>query len=198
MKEIHLVVGPNGAGKTTFVELALQPLMPGFPFVNADIIAKRRWPDEAEARSYDAAKVAEATRDAFIKDGRSFIAETVFSHPSKVDFTRTAIDHEYVVHLHVVMVIEDMSVERVRHRVNAGGHSVPEEKIRDRYRRLWANVVEAAQLATTATFYDNSRKGSPRKVAMLADGMPFGAASWPDWAPTELTAYWRATGGAAT
>jgi predicted ABC-type ATPase len=42
---LDLVVGPNGAGKSTFVELTLAPLLPGNAFVNADEIAKQRWPD---------------------------------------------------------------------------------------------------------------------------------------------------------
>ena len=43
---LDLVVGPNGAGKTTFVELVLAPLRPGVTFVNADVIAAARWPDD--------------------------------------------------------------------------------------------------------------------------------------------------------
>jgi len=196
MKEIHLVVGPNGAGKTTFVEFTLQPLMPALPFVNADVIAKVRWPDAPEAHSYEAARIAEATRDTFIETGRAFIAETVFSHPSKIDIARNARHHGYAVHLHVVMVIEDMSVARVQHRVESGGHSVPEEKIRDRYRRLWANVAETVRHTTTAAFYDNTQKGSPVRVAFFADGYPLGPATWPSWTPTELTSLWTTHGGA--
>ena len=51
MKRLDLVVGPNGAGKSTFVELTLAPLLPGSAFVNADEIAKQRWPDDPAAHS---------------------------------------------------------------------------------------------------------------------------------------------------
>jgi len=42
---LDLVVGPNG-GKSTFVELVLAPLRPGVTFVNADVIAAARWPED--------------------------------------------------------------------------------------------------------------------------------------------------------
>jgi predicted ABC-type ATPase len=45
MKRLDLVVGCNGAGKSSFIELTLAPLLPGSAVVNADEIAKHRWPD---------------------------------------------------------------------------------------------------------------------------------------------------------
>jgi len=45
--------------------------------VNADEIAKQRWPDDAASHAYDAARVAAATRAKLIELGTSFIAESV-------------------------------------------------------------------------------------------------------------------------
>ncbi|MET0897636.1 MAG: ATPase, partial [Mycobacterium sp.] len=69
MKRLDLVIGPNGAGKSTFVALTLAPLLRGSAFVNADEIAKARWPDDAAAHSYEAARVAADTRAALIVQG---------------------------------------------------------------------------------------------------------------------------------
>ncbi|EUA27303.1 hypothetical protein I550_2452 [Mycobacterium intracellulare 1956] len=44
MQRLDLVVGPNGAGKSTFIPFTLAPLLPGSPVVNADEIARQRWP----------------------------------------------------------------------------------------------------------------------------------------------------------
>jgi predicted ABC-type ATPase len=188
---LDLVVGPNGAGKTTFVRYVVSPEVPGSVFVNADVIAAERWPDDPERHSYDAAKIAEETRTRLIDLRRPFIAETVFSHPSKLELVRTAGDAGYYVALHVVMVPEEVSVARVAARVVAGGHSVPEDKVRERHRRLWAIVAEAATLADTTTFWDNSSSDGPRQAALLAAGMLVGNTSWPSWVPTELTDRWR-------
>jgi predicted ABC-type ATPase len=92
--------------------------------------------------------------------------------------------------MHVVMVPEHLSVERVGARVRAGGHDVPEHKIRERWRRLWANVVLAAEAADETVFWDNSAHDGPVDVAIVRLGVLDGPARWPDWAPSDLTARW--------
>ena len=161
--------------------------MTGLPFVNADLIAAREWPDAEAEHAYDASHLAAPNRDELIADGASFITETVFSHQSKVDLVRTAHDVGYLVHLHVIVMPANLCVARVAERVLNGGHSVPEEKIRQRYERLWALVVEARNFADRSTFYDNSRADDPfRVVAEYEKGVLIGAATWPAWAPRTL------------
>ncbi|WP_328356203.1 zeta toxin family protein [Mycobacterium sp. NBC_00419] len=190
MKRLDLIVGSNGAGKSTFVELTLAPLLPGSVFVNADEIATRRWPADPVAHAYDAARLAAATRDKLIETGESFLAETVFSHPSKLELLGAAHSAGYTVVLHAVLVPEELAVQRVRHRVAAGGHAVPEDKIRERYQRLWDLVTQAAARADQATFYDNSTRKGPQIVAQLHGGFLVGSPAWPAWTPQELTRRW--------
>lgn len=190
MKRLDLVVGPNGAGKSTFIEFTLAPLLPGSPVVNADEIAKHRWPGAAVEHAYEAARVAADTRAKLIELGESFIAETVFSHPSKLDLIDAAHAAGYMVMLHVVLIPEELAVERVRYRVLAGGHQVPEDKIRQRYRRLWDLVVIAAMRAEATSFYDNSTRRGPRIAAQLNAGFEVGAPSWPIWTPVALAKEW--------
>jgi predicted ABC-type ATPase len=191
MDRLDLVVGPNGAGKSTFIAFTLAPLLPGSLVVNADEIARQRWPEDPATHAYDAAGIAADTRAKLIDLGRSFIAETVFSHPSKLDLIQAARHADFTVVLHVVLIPEDLAVERVRHRVLAGGHDVPEAKIRQRHRRLWAPVAEAIALSDLATVYDNSRLRGPRIAARLSGGLTVGAPDWPAWAPEILRARWQ-------
>lgn len=190
MRRLDLVVGPNGAGKSTFIAFTLAPLLPGSVIVNADEIAKARWPGDPAAHAYEAAALAAETRSALIADGRSFIAETVFSHPSKLELLDEAHTADYSVVVHALLVPEQLAVQRVAYRVRAGGHHVPEQKIRERYGRLWPLVAVALTGADTATVYDNSRPKGPRVVARLAGGVVIGAPHWPAWAPPPLTACW--------
>jgi len=190
VSRLDLVVGPNGSGKSTFVRLVLMPTWPAATFVNADEIARQRWPAEPMAHSYDAAVVATATRSRLIELDRPFIAETVFSHPSRLDLVQAAKAAGYFVALHVLMVPEELSVARVAYRVAAGGHDVPEEKIRARHRRLWPVVASAAALADSATFWDNSGYDGPRTAALLTDGLVVGLPHWPSWASEVLTTAW--------
>ncbi|HYO01206.1 MAG TPA: zeta toxin family protein [Mycobacterium sp.] len=192
MNRLDLVVGPNGAGKSTFVELTLAPLLPGSVFVNADEIAKQRWPDAPASRAYDAARIAAATRTSLINRRMSFIAETVFSHPSKLELVAAAHAVGYTVVSHVLMIPEDLAVERVLYRVRAGGHAVPPDKIRERHRRLWSLVAEAVPRCEGVVVYDGSGGRGPRIVAQISGGDVIGAPSWPAWAPCELTTRWPA------
>jgi predicted ABC-type ATPase len=190
MDRLDLVVGPNGAGKSTFIALTLAPLLPRSSVVNADEIARQRWPEDPASHAYDAAQVAAHTRAKLIELGRSFIAETVFSHPSKLDLIHTAQRAGFTVVVHVLLIPENLAVERVRHRVRAGGHDVPEEKIRQRHRRLWVPVADAIASSDICTVYDNTRLRGPRIVAQLSGGETIGAPDWPAWAPEPLRSRW--------
>jgi predicted ABC-type ATPase len=192
LSRLDLVVGPNGAGKSTFVAKVISPSWPVAAFVNADEIARERWPESPAEHSYAAARIASATRDRLIQLHRPFIAETVFSHPSKLELVQAARVEGYYVALHVILVPEELSVSRVAHRVLAGGHDVPEEKIRARYHRIWPLVVRAAEMADSANFWDNASFDGPHRAASLIGGQPVGRPDWPAWTPEALTRRWPA------
>ncbi len=155
--------------------------------MNADVIASDRWPGDEEAHAYDASELAAAERARLLKARRSFITETVFSHDSKVELVVQATDLGYRVYLHVMVVPADTTVGRVAHRVGRGGHTVPEDKIRERYERVWALVVRARESAHRTYFYDNTRASDPfRLIATYDEGNLVGAASWPSWTPAPL------------
>lgn len=182
---LHLIAGPNGAGKSTLYDKVIEPAT-NLLFVNPDAIALERWPEDAAARSYEAAALAAERRNELVGQRASFVAETVFSHRSKLDLA-TAIDAGYLVTLHVVAVPEALAVARVASRVAAGGHAVPEGKIRQRYRRLWPLVAEAIGVVENAFVYDNTRAARPfRVIARFQRGSLAGEADWPPWTPKAL------------
>lgn len=185
--DLYLLAGPNGAGKTTFYEQVLATT--GLDFINADRIAALRWPGDELARGYDAAAEAAAVRERYLSDRRSFITESVFSHPSKVDLVTRAVESGYRVHLRVLIVPADLSVARVAQRVLEGGHDVPEAKIRQRHERLWAHVIAAIDHAYETRVYDSSGQSGQDfvEVARYQYGTVLGGNRWPKWAPSALT-----------
>jgi predicted ABC-type ATPase len=183
---LHLIAGPNGSGKTTLARRVIVPAT-HLPFVNADDIAARRWPGSEVEHAYDASEVAAAERTQLLADRSSFITETVFSHPSKVELVQRAQEAGYLVYLHVVVIPEELSVRRVAHRVRLGGHAVPKAKIRQRYRRLWPLVAQARALADMTYVYDNSTAAQPhRLMASYESGRLLGVPAWAQWTPREL------------
>ncbi len=185
---LHVLAGPNGSGKTTLYERVIAPET-RLPFVNADYLAAARWPGEEVTHAYDAARLAAEERQRLLGKRRSFVTETVFSHPSKVSLLAAAHRAGYLVTLHVLLVPPDLSVLRVRDRVRRGGHDVPEAKVRARHRRLWTHVAAAIPLADEVLVYDNSSARTPfRVVAQLRDRQPTMTAHWPEWTPARLRA----------
>ncbi|MCW2855724.1 MAG: ATPase [Marmoricola sp.] len=183
---MHLLAGPNGSGKSTFAARVLEPST-HLPFVNAGVIAANRWPGDEEVHAYEASELAAAERALLLRARSSFITETVFSHHSKVELVTGAASLGYRVYLHVMVVPEDTTVRRVAQRVGRGGHTVPEEKIRDRYQRLWPLIVQAREVAHRTYFYENARAADPfRLIATYEEGALVGVASWPRWTPAPL------------
>ncbi|MGV8881141.1 MAG: AAA family ATPase [Rhodoglobus sp.] len=188
MPILHLLAGPNGSGKSTFVERVLQPTT-HLLFVNADVIARQRWPEAQEEHAYAASEAASSERERLLGEGASFITETVFSHPSKLELVEKAVSLHYLVHLHVILLPVEVAVARVNERVLQGGHSVPERKIRERYDRLWDLVARARVTADRSSFYDNSKaENAFNRVARYEHGLLIGEPDWPAWTPSALTA----------
>lgn len=183
MKQLWVLAGGNGAGKSTFYYKMLKPL--GMPFINADEIAKQYFPEDPEGSSYKAAKLAEMLRVEQLQHGASFCFETVFSHPSKIDFLAQAKTLGYQVILVVIHLSStSLNKARVSQRVEEGGHSVPDDKIESRIPRLLENVKNAIPLCDEVRALDNSRLDNPY-VPIFA--IKNGRINWhidppPDWA----------------
>lgn len=183
---LHLLVGPNGSGKSTFWTYVLEPEI-HLAFVNADVIAEERWPDDPASHAYEAADLAAARQEKLVAERRSFAAETVFSHESKIELVRTAVGAGYLVTLHVIAVPEALAVDRVENRVENGGHLVPEDKVRGRYGRLWTHIADAIPLVEHCRVYDNTMAAAPfRLVAEFERGALLWS-DWPTWMPEELS-----------
>ncbi len=109
--------------------------------------------------SYSIAAFADFLRNAYLKHGRSCTVETVFSHPSKIDFLQKACNSGFKIYLYFVATENpELNVARVAQRVSLGGHDVPEDKIVSRYYRCLEQFYSALNFAYRAYFWDNSTR----------------------------------------
>jgi predicted ABC-type ATPase len=180
--QLWILVGGNGSGKSTFYTHYLQGL--GLPFVNADLIEKDFFPNSNASNSYAAARIAEKIRFEQLEQGNSFCFETVFSHPSKIDFIgkAKALGYEVIMvfmHLHN----PELNKARVSHRVSQKGHDVPAEKIETRIPRVLENVRLAIPLCDQVRILDNSSYENPfRTVAVVKSNITVQCESpCPEW-----------------
>lgn len=170
-RQLWVLAGGNGAGKSTFYRTSLLAKQ-GVLFLNADLIAKSINADNPETVSYNAASVAQKIREEFLTQGISFCFETVFSHPSKIDFIAKAKAlGYYVVLIYIHLENSSLNQARVSQRVSEGGHNVPWEKIESRLPRTIKNVTIAIPLADEVRLLDNSSRQHPfRQIALVRKG----------------------------
>ena len=189
-KQLWILAGGNGAGKSTFYRTQLEPL--GLQFINADILAKELYPQAPEEHSYDAAKLATEMRFRLLNEGRSFCFETVFSHPSKIDFVAQAKALGYQIIL-VFIHLDTVSLNqaRVAQRLSEGGHNVPDEKVANRIPRLLQNIKQTLPLCDQVRILNNSRIDNPfQQVAVIRNGQTIQQeVPLPDWAKDLLEHY---------
>ena len=107
--------------------------------------------------SYSASFIAGYLIEKLIITGQSFCFETVMSHESKLDLIKKAKQHGYKTYLYYVFTrIVDLNIERIKLRVKTGGHDVPEEKVKERYKRSMGLLLSAINLFDAAFVIDNT------------------------------------------
>lgn len=169
-RQLWILAGANGAGKSTFYRLFLKSR--GIKLINADIIARAINPVNQESAGYKAMVLAGRLREDLLLQGISFCFETVFSHPSKIDFIARAKSlGYYIVLVYIHLETPELNEARVHQRVAEGGHYVPPQKIRSRIPRTMKNVAAVLPLIDEARLLDNSLfDASFRKIAVIERG----------------------------
>jgi predicted ABC-type ATPase len=165
----HLIVlaGPNGAGKSTTAPSLLKGTLGVDEFVNADLIAQGLSGFQPEGAAFHAGRVM-LERIHYLATKRvNFAFETTLASRTFAtwitDLRKTGYDFHLVF---LWLPNEDFAVARVAERVRMGGHNVPEETIRRRYRSGIRNFFHLYQtLADFWRFYDNADPGGPRLIA---------------------------------
>ena len=170
-----IIAGANGSGKTTAYErAAIEAPAGGIWFINPDALAKRIADHEVmpllPEANLEAVRRIERWLYASVDAHQTVGVETVLSTDKYRRLVERAHEQGYTVRLiYVFLANANLNVARVRERVAAGGHDVPEEAIRNRRVRSFEQLAWFFDVADEADVFDNSG-AEPRLVASKADG----------------------------
>lgn len=160
-KRILIIAGPNGAGKTTFATEFLPREAGHLAFVNADLIAQGLSPFQPSLANFRAGRIMiEAIRE-YVEKGENFAFETTLSGLSYARLIPRWRERGYYVKLAFLWLdTPQIALDRIRQRVGEGGHNVPEDVVRRRFRSGWNNFRLVYSRLDEVVVYDNS--GSTR------------------------------------
>ena len=139
---LYIIAGPNGAGKTTASYNLLPEILHCTNFVNADEIARGLSPFAPETVAIQAGRIMLERIEELLPQGVDFAIETTLATRSYVQLVRRAQALGYKVHLiFFFLENEEQAIQRVAQRVSNGGHNIPEDDIRRRFKRGIYNLI---------------------------------------------------------
>lgn len=146
--EVIVFAGPNGSGKSTIARMAKTIGV----YINADDIKKASLCSDMEA-----AIKAEELRESAVANCEDFTFETVMSTDRNLRLLEKAKDKGFFVRcIYVLTADSRINVTRVQVREAAGGHGVPEEKIKSRYEKALTLIPELVKVCDILHIYDNT------------------------------------------
>jgi predicted ABC-type ATPase len=134
-KKVLIIAGPNGAGKSTFAGEFLPREARCLTFVNADLIAAGLSPFRPEAAAIKAGRIMLTEMRDHVTRGNSFAFETTLSGSGYISLIRNWRKQNYNVKLFFLSLRnEEEAIARVAARVSQGGHHVPDDVVRRRFK----------------------------------------------------------------
>lgn len=173
MPNLFVISGPNGAGKSTAAPLLIGQRLGIAEFVNADVIAAGLSAFSPESAAIEAGRVILRRLRQLADEGKDFAFETTLASRSFAPWiARLRRECNYRFHLaYLWLPSPELAVSRVDERVRAGGHAVPPDDIRRRYRRGLSNFFSIYRpIADSWELHDNSVAPSSLIAAQEGSG----------------------------
>ncbi len=133
-----IIGGPNGAGKTTFARAAAPRLT--LRYLAADLIADELGLGTEGADAVRAGRLFTERVRAAVSRGESILVESTLAGLATRRLIRRARASSYRVSVGFVYLDSvEACIHRIRARVHMGGHPVPDDDVRRRFRRSLVN-----------------------------------------------------------
>ena len=199
---LYVLAGVNGAGKSSIGGHLLTRA--GLAWFNPDTFARELVAATGmDTTAANAAAWTEGMRrlDAAVAAGRSHAFETTLGGRSVAARLQAAARTHDVLIWFCGLATPELHLARVQARVAAGGHDIPEAKIRERWNASVANLIALLPHLAEVRLFDNSASGAPGeavpdpvpvaviqrgRLAWPAPDAPAQLAATPDWAKPVL------------
>jgi predicted ABC-type ATPase len=181
LPRLTIIAGANGSGKTTLTHWN-SDVFRAIPVLDPDMIAKTLQSTSPTAPIAAARQVLQSARE-HLRKAESFAVETTFAGKHYLQVMADARSRGFeIVLVYIGTKNVEINLARIRNRVLAGGHNVPEQDVRRRYKRSFANLPTASQRADHTILFDNSTEEGYRLVAVLGASGDQWFKPIPDWA----------------
>lgn len=164
-----IIAGPNGSGKSSlygsdvgafYADTNIADFARSFWIINPDLLTARiRSVERRSLRDLNLEAVTriEAWLETSIQAHQSVGVETVLSTDKYRRLVTAAKSLQFQVHLrYVILENVELCVDRVRQRIEKGGHRVPFNKVRERWTRSLQQLTWFLRQSDRAILFDNS------------------------------------------
>lgn len=156
--ELLVLAGVNGAGKSSHGGAQLEER--GLTWFNPDTLSRQLLTQGHTNKSDADADAWEAGRrslEVAIAEGRSYAFETTLGGHTIAHLIRAAAKTHDITILFYGLDSVEHHLARVRQRVRAGGHDIPEERIHARWQGARENLIALLPYLTSLQVFDNSQ-----------------------------------------
>ncbi|MDX6403766.1 MAG: hypothetical protein QOH70_1221 [Blastocatellia bacterium] len=170
--QVIAIAGPNGAGKTTLAPFLLRDKLGVLEYVNADPIAHGLSGFDPGSVALQAGRVMLNRLHELAAQRKTFAFETTLAAKHYAGWIKKLRNEGYAFQMMFLWLQSpELAVQRVRERVNTGGHDVAEQIIRRRHAAGLRNFATLYQpLANTWAVYDTSNSSSATMIAQGGAG----------------------------
>jgi predicted ABC-type ATPase len=158
---LYVLAGVNGAGKCSIGGHLLQ--CDGLTWFNPDTFARELWAAtgcDQETANANARQESMHRLEEAIAKGLNHAFETTLGGKSVTAKILQATKTHSVLIWFCGLSSPELHIARVEARVAAGGHPIPEEKIRERYPLAQMNLIKLMPHAAYIKVYDNSAEAA--------------------------------------
>jgi predicted ABC-type ATPase len=168
MPNLYIIAGCNGAGKTTASYTVLPEMLECDEFINADEIAKGLSPFNPEKAAIESGRIMLDKISKLISQKVDFAFETTLATRSYINTIQKAKSFGYDITLVFFWLDSvELAIERVKIRVEEGGHNIPVNVIKRRY---LAGLKNLFQLYMSESSYWMIFNNSSLSAELIAEG----------------------------